>query len=176
MVAATPDGRSLALYVHSLAPGADRARDHARRVRELAASAHVENATVTVWGTEVGLSTTAIRTPEGKAILDRIGEFRAWAHDRDRTELAFVESRTVRASVTGETYTALGLPESCLAEYADGDLVHVAPVHDGTTAHTVEDRLARLETVVCEDRPPERDPRPDSDGTTDPGRAQAVTR
>lgn len=174
MVAATPGGRSLALYVHSLAPGDDRARGHARRVRELAATARVDDATVTVWGTEVGLSTTAFRTPEGKAILDRLGEFRAWATDQGGSMLPFFETRTVRAPVTGETHTALRLPRSCLAEYADGELVHVAPFSDGSTAHTVEDRLAHLETLAGEDRPPERDRTPDGDGTT-PDRAETVT-
>lgn len=168
MVAATPGGRSLELYVRSLSPGDESTRAHARRVRDLASSARVDDATVTEWGSEIGLSTTAFRTPEGKAILDRIGQFRAWAAGRDRTMLPFFEARAVRAPVTGETHTALRLPASCLAEYADGQLVHVAPCRDGTAVHTVEARLDRLEASP-DDRSPDRDHAPDA------GRAQTVT-
>lgn len=175
MVAATPGGRSLELYVRSLTSGDDPARAHARRVRDLASSRHYDDAAITVWGSEIGLSTTAFRTPEGKTILDRIGEFRAWADGRDRTMLPFFETRAVRAPVTGETHTALRLPVSCLAEYADGELVHVAPSHDGQAAHTVEDRLARLEARIADDRPPERDRSLEGDRASDSERARTVT-
>lgn len=156
MVAPTPGGRVLELYVRTLTAGDDPAPAHARRVRDLAATARYDAAAITVWGSEVGLSTTALRTPEGKCLLDRIGEFRAWAAARDLTMRPFFETRTVRAPDTGESQAALGLPVACLAEYEDDELIHVAPYHDGTATCTVADRLARLDVAVREDCPPAR--------------------
>lgn len=145
MVPGQSDGRSIELFVRSLEPAAAPGPDHAGRVRALAAAGRVADANVTVWGTEVGLSTTAVRTPRGKCILDRVAELRAWADERDVTVVPFFESREVTSSVTGEAYTALRLPVSCLAEYDGGELVHVAPYTDGTAVCSVDDRLRRLE-------------------------------
>jgi len=145
MVSGTSDGRTLELFVRSLSPGETGGVDHARRARTLAATGRVADASVTVWGEEVGLSTTAIRTPMGRAILDRVAELRSWADDRDVTMVPFFESRDVTSEMTGESYTAMRLPVSCLAEYVDGELVHVAPYTDGTAVHSVDDRLAHLE-------------------------------
>lgn len=157
MVAATSGGRSLELYVRSLSPADDPAIAHAHRVRDLASSAPYDGASITVWGSEVGLSTTAFRTPEGKCILDRIGEFRSWAADRNLTMLPFFETRAVTAPETGESHAALRLPVACLAEYEDEELVHVTPYHNGTAACTVADRLDRLEGETRDDRQPATD-------------------
>jgi hypothetical protein len=146
MVSGTSDGRTLELFVRSLASGEDSGPAHAQRVRALAAAGDVREASITVWGEEVGLSTTAIRTPMGKAILDDVAALRSWVDERDVTMVPFFESRQVTADVTGEAYTALRLPVSCLAEYVDGELVHVAPHTDGTSVCTVDDRLQRLES------------------------------
>lgn len=152
MTEGTSDGRSLELYVRSLTPADGPATDHARRVRDLAGSGRISEASVSVWGSEVGLATTAFRTPAGKWILDRVATFRSWADERELTMVPFFESRTGRSSVTGESYTALRLPVTCLAEYEDGELVHVAPHYDGTVACTVGDRLRRLEDAGGTDR------------------------
>lgn len=158
MVAATPGGRRLELYIRSLSPNDGATVEHAERVRDLAASERYDEAAITVWGTEVGLSTTAIRTASGKCVLDRIASFRAWADERNLTMDPFFETRTVTAPVTGESHATLGLPVSCLAEYEDGELVHAVPYHDGTVSWTVADRLDQLE-AACEDVPASDDAR-----------------
>lgn len=145
MAPGTPDERRLELYVRSLSAGATPAADHAERVRALASDGRVADADVLVWGEEVGLSTTAFRTRIGKAILDRIAAFRAWADERGGTMHPFFETRSVTGSVTGETYASIRLPVACLAEYADGELVHVAPHRAGGGTCTVRDRLRYLE-------------------------------
>lgn len=145
MASGTSDDHSLELFVRSLSSGETGGIDYARRVRELAAAGRVRDASVTVWGDEVGLSTTAIRTPAGKCILDRVAVLRSWTDGRGVTMVPFFETREVTSSVTGESYTALRLPVYCLAEYVDDELVHVAPYTDGTAVCTVDDRLRRLE-------------------------------
>lgn len=153
MVTGTPDRRRLELYVRSLSAADTPAEDHARRVRALASDGHVAEGAVLVWGQEVGLSTTAFRTRIGKCILDRIGTFRAWAAERDASMEPFFTSRTVTGRVTGESYAALRLPVTCLAEYVGDDLVHVAPHRDASRTVTVADRLRELEPPATEERP-----------------------
>ena len=142
--------RRLELYVRSLSGGEPTASEHAQRVRTLAASGQVADATVLVWGEEVGLSTTAFRTRVGKCILDRVASFRAWAEERGGSMTPFFDARTVTGTVTGECYASLRLPVSCLAEYEAGDLVHVAPYRAGSTTCTVEDRLRHHERPAGE--------------------------
>jgi hypothetical protein len=149
----TPGGRRLELFVRSLAPAHGPAADHAERVRALAAADRVAAADVFVWGEEVGLSTTAFRTPVEKCVLERVAAFRAWAADRGATMEPFFETRDVRGTITGESYTTLRLPASCLAEYVDSDLVHVAPVREGSRTVAVGDRLRELEPPAAGDRP-----------------------
>lgn len=143
--------RRLELYVRSLSGGDPTASEHARRVRNLAARDRVAEATVLVWGEEVGLSTTAFRTRVGKCILDRVAGFRAWAGERGGSMTPFFDARTVTGTVTGETYSSLRLPVSCLAEYEDGDLVHVAPYRAGSTTCTVAERLRHHEGPAREE-------------------------
>ena len=144
MVPRSSDGRRLELYVRTLSAAASPAVDHAERVRDLAAAGRVVDADVLMWGDEVGLSTTAFRTGVGKTILDRVAAFRAWADDRGATMAPFFETRTVTGGVTGESYATMVLPMACLAEYRDGELIHVAPYRAGDGTCTVADRLRYL--------------------------------
>jgi hypothetical protein len=151
MVPQTLDERRLELYVRSLSAGAAAAADTAERVRSLATAGQVAGADVVVWGEEVGLSTTAFRTGEGKYILDRIATFRAWVDERGATMTPFFEARSVNGTITGEAYTSIRLPVACLAEYADGELVHVAPYRAGDGTCSVDDRLQYLEGPAVAD-------------------------
>lgn len=151
MDSATGD-RRLELYVRSLSGGEPTASEQAQRVRNLAATGRVADATVLVWGEEVGLSTTAFRTRVGKCILDRVASFRAWAQERGGSMRPFFDARTVTGTITGERYSSLRLPVSCLAEYEDGDLVHVAPYRAGTTTCTVGERLRHHERPAGEEK------------------------
>jgi len=145
MATATTRSRSVELFVRSLSPSASPAPAHVERVRDLRGDDAIEEVTVTVWGREIALSTTARRTDPGGHIHDRIASFRAWAADNDVTMAPFFETRDITSTITGEEYAALSLPVSCLAEYEDGELVHVAPYCTGDAVCCVADRLDRLD-------------------------------
>lgn len=70
----------------------------------------------------------------------------------------FFDSRVTTSRVTGEEYTTLRLPMVVMAEYEDGDVVHVTPHETDGSVRTVEDRSDRLEESIIAG-PPER-PRP----------------
>ncbi|QLH80484.1 HTH domain-containing protein [Halosimplex pelagicum] len=154
MPTASSPARSVALFVRSLSPTETPAPRHADRVRALEAGDRVEEASVTVWGSEVELSARARRTPIGKCVLDRVADFRAWADERGVSMEPFFDTREVSASLTGEEYAALRLPVTCLAEYEGDELVHVAPYTTGEAVCSVADRLRRLDEDdgVDEDR------------------------
>lgn len=143
-----PEPRRLELYVRSLSPDATRTpvETQLERLRELESSTEDLTLSVTVWGREIGLSTTAARTDAGRHVLDRIGAFRHWAEGEDLSLDPFFEPREVRSSVTGENYTSLVLPVSCLAEYSDDELCHVAPYATSTAVCSVADRISTLES------------------------------
>jgi len=145
MPTASARSRSVALFVRSLSPTETPAPRHADRVRALETDGRVEAASVTVWGSEVELSARARRTPAGKCVLDRVADFRAWADERGVSMTPFFETREVSSSLTGEEYTALRLPVTCLAEYDGDELVHVAPYSTGEAICSVADRLRRLD-------------------------------
>ncbi|MFB6310055.1 MAG: HTH domain-containing protein [Salinirussus sp.] len=117
---------------------------HAARVRALDQAGVVADATVIVWGGEIGLSSTALRTPTGKCILDKLAAFRAWATEQEGTMAPFLETRTVTGDVTGEAYTAVRPPATVLAEYVADELVHVAPYRKNSIDCSVADRLEQL--------------------------------
>jgi hypothetical protein len=126
---------------------------------------------VSVWGREVGLSTTAARTDAGEFVLDRVAAFREWADAHDVCVETFFETREVDSGLTGESYTALVLPVVCLAEYRDDEVHHVAPYTTGSAVHTVADRISALETAVdvpSTDRTPVDEPAPPHRALTTP--------
>ena len=136
---------SVELFVRSLSPVQSPVTEHVDRIRDLQGPDGIESASITVWGDEVGLSTTAYGKEGGRAILDRVAEFRSWADSRDLEIEPFFERRSVTSDLTGESYAALRLPVSCLAEYAGDELVHVTPHCTGNAVCSVADRLSRLE-------------------------------
>lgn len=145
MAEPTPGRRSIALFVRSLSPTETPATSHAERVRALADAGRVADASVTVWGREIELSARARRSPAGQCVLDHVADFRAWADERGVSMEPFFETREVSSSLTGEEYAALRLPVTCLAEYADDELIHVAPYSTGEAICSVADRLRRLD-------------------------------
>lgn len=148
MATATPADRSLELFVRSLSPTEAPATDHVDRVRTFAADGRVADATVTVWGDEVGLAETPRRTATGRFILERVAALRAWAADNDVGVAPFFRTREVATTVTGETFTAMRLPVCCLAEYRDCEVVHVTPHLADDRTVTVADRLQQLERAA----------------------------
>jgi len=145
----TTDPRRVELFVRSLSPRTGRSPPETQldRLRRLAEEDTVD-LSVSVWGREVGLSTTAARTDAADFILDRVADFRDWSDTHDVCVETFFETREVESGLTGESHTALVLPVVCLAEYRDDELCHVAPYTTGTAVHTVADRISALESDI----------------------------
>ena len=143
------DSRRVELFVRSLSPQSGRspAVTQLEGLRALADEGAID-LSVSVWGREVGLSTTAARTDAGQFVLDRVAAFREWADARGVCVESFFETREVESELTGESYTALLLPMVCLAEYRDEKLRHVAPYTTDSAVHTVADRVTALEAAV----------------------------
>jgi len=139
-------GSRVELHVRSLSPDEGRGPQSAvlEELRRLDDADRIGELSVSVWGRQISLSTTAAGTNEGQAILERIGAFRSWARSTGGTLEPFLKTREATSSITGETHTALVLPTMLLAEYHDGELVHVAPHADDDAVTTVADRLETL--------------------------------
>lgn len=133
------------LFVRSLSPPAGRnpARMQLSRLRRLDEAGALD-LSVSVWGREVALSTTAARTDAGQSVLARVADAREWADDRGVCVDPFFETRAVTSTLTGEAYTALVLPVACLFEYRGGELSHVAPYTTDSAVHSVADRVRTL--------------------------------
>lgn len=144
MATPAPATRSVALFVRSLSPTETPAPHHVERVRDLEDAGRVTDASIRVWGHEVALSSRTHHGGPETFVLDRIADFRAWADEHDVSMEPFFDSREVSASLTGEEYAALRLPVTCLAEYEDDKLVHVAPYSTGDAICSVADRLHAL--------------------------------
>lgn len=137
--------RRIELCVRSLTSRTDRAQGQAiDRLRRLEATGAIDGLSIRIWGEEVALSTTAVETDRGRDILQRVGAFREWAAHNDVSLSPFFESREKTSRITGEEYATLRLPTLVMVEYADGDVVHVAPHEGDSGVYTVEDRLASL--------------------------------
>lgn len=140
--------RRVELFVRSLAPEAGGTRTHHERLRELAGEGPIEQFSVCVWGDEVALSTTASRAEVGTSVLRRVASFREWAASEGVSVDPFFEVRETQSSITGEEYASLLLPAYCLAEYQEGELVHVAPYAADGAVCSVPDRIRRLEAAA----------------------------
>lgn len=81
--------------------------------------------------------------------------FHAWAREHDRTLEPAFRTRTVRSMVSDEGYDVITFPVLCVAVYADGSLVAVAPSTDPRTdsTYTVLDCIDDLEATVGASRP-----------------------
>jgi hypothetical protein len=76
--------------------------------------------------------------------------FWTWANEHDRTLEPAFRTRTVRSMVSDGSYEVITFPVLCVAVYADGSLVEVAPSTDLTTdrTYTVRDCLEDLEASI----------------------------
>lgn len=133
------------LYVRSLCPrGSHRRQERVfERLDSLDETDRISGFSVTVWGRRIEAG--ASHTEQGRTIRTRLDEFEQWARQADVSLRSFYQSRTVESEMLGETVSAITLPVMGMAEYVDGELVHVAPCTDGDTVRSVEDRLSRLE-------------------------------
>jgi len=140
-------GSRVELYVRSLSPDDGRGPQSAvlEELRHLDEVGRVDELSVTVWGRQVGLSTTAARTDAGEAILETIAGFRSWAAQHDRSLDPFLRTQETTSQITGESHTAIVLPTMLLAEYRDDSVTHVAPNARDGSIETVADRLEALQ-------------------------------
>ncbi|MFB6183732.1 MAG: HTH domain-containing protein [Haloarculaceae archaeon] len=140
----TPKPR-IELYVRSLLPDGAHERQDAviERLRDLEASGDVEDFSVIVWGKQVSRESAAGHTETGRYVLNRVAEFEQWALSHNVSLSSFYQTQAVGDD--GDASTAITLPVMGLAEYADGQLRHVAPCTVGDTIHTIVDRLDGLE-------------------------------
>jgi len=146
---ATHTGTRVELYVRSLSPDEGRGPQSAvlETLRHLEDENRIDELSVSIWGRQIALSTTAAQTDEGRAILETIESFRSWARATDRSLEPLLETREITSSVRNETRVSLVLPTILLAEYdGDGELIHVTPHMADGSVTTVADRLETLGT------------------------------
>ena len=137
----------LELYVRSLS--ASEARTEQETVVEQLATlverGLIDEYSVDVWGEELCQTGAIAETEPGRAALELVAEFRAWAEATGRSLTPFFERRTVHRSLTGEgSRLIIKLPVMTLAAYRDGELTFVAPCREGETVHSVGSLLDEL--------------------------------
>ncbi|MEF8852593.1 MAG: HTH domain-containing protein [Haloarculaceae archaeon] len=135
------------LYVRSLLPDGAHGRQESviERLERLDAEDGIADFSVIVWGKQVAPESAGAHTEEGEYILNRVAEFKQWALSNNVSLESFYQRQTVENETSDRSYDAMILPVMGLAEYADGELVHVAPCTDGRVVHTITDRLDRIE-------------------------------
>jgi hypothetical protein len=140
--------RTVELYVRSMSPdGAQNRQEQViERLQRLDREDEIADFSVVVWGKQISRESAAASTDEGTYILNRVAEFKQWALSNNVSLDAFYQRRRVENELTGEAYTTLTLPVMGLAEYEDGELVHVAPCTEGDVVTRIVDRLDSLET------------------------------
>lgn len=129
--------RTVELYVRALAPRAGRERvDRVRaELVRLADEGAVTDYSVTIWG-------DALPVGGDHALVDRVATFRSWAAETDARLVGVEKKRT--GTLVDDLETVWTLPALALAEYDDGELVHVTPHERDGAVHTVDDRLGTL--------------------------------
>ncbi|WP_267639400.1 HTH domain-containing protein [Haloarchaeobius amylolyticus] len=141
------DTRTAELWVRSHSPfgAAPERATVLDSLETLEEAGYFDDVAARLWGKRVGLSTMAARTEEGTEILDRVTDFRTWAERNDATIDQFFEKRMMDSQLVNESYLVQELPTLALAEYENGEVVHVAPCIIDGTLQTVEDRVATIE-------------------------------
>lgn len=152
---ATPGTISVELFVRSLSPrGAQTSLDATvERLHALDRRGTIEGFSLTVWGDRLRRE-SADNTAVGRAVLDRIERFEAWA-DRHDLSSCF-ERRDVRSTITGDRHTDIVLPVLCIAVYENDRLGCVAPwmSADGDRTHTIEDCIDAIADPTAIDAHP----------------------
>jgi hypothetical protein len=134
------------LWIRSFTPVGTGGQQEAAvdRLRELEAAGRLDDLTVRMWNKQMRRNGPASYTEEGAGVFDAVDRFANWAVDNDRSLAPFFEERDQTCEFTGEHDSVLVLPNVALAEYADGELVHLTPHTDGDAQVTVAQRLDEL--------------------------------
>ena len=140
---ANPD--RVELFVRSLCPeDATHQQNYVLdQLQALEDAGRIEDLSILIWGRRIE-PRLAQRTAEGRHLLDRLSAFEQWERESDASLDAFDWQRPVTNMVSDESVSVITLPTLALAEYADGDLTHVAPCRRDGTVHRVTDRISRL--------------------------------
>jgi hypothetical protein len=143
------------LWIRSFAPvgGDERQEAAVQRLQELHDEDRLADLTVRMWGKKLRRSSAATYTEEGQVVVERFETFREWAAAEDRSLTPFFEERAESCEFTGESDDVIVLPSVALAEFRDGDLVHLAPHVDGDRRVSVEDRIDELREAAPADAP-----------------------
>jgi hypothetical protein len=150
--AAREEERTVELCVRSLSETFVQAQQRSAidRLAELSAAGAIDAFDIQVWGRQLVLSATTIRTDSGRRFLDRFKRIRTWAAGQDVSLAPFFEVREISAELTDEEFTVVAFPVSALVEYVDGEIVSVTPHRTENQVYSVPDRLADLEATVPE--------------------------
>lgn len=137
----------LELYVRSLS--ASEARTEQETVVEQLATLVerdlIDEYSVEVWGKELCPTGVMAQTEPGRATLELVSEFQAWAEEAGYSLTPFFERSTVHRSLTHEeSLLVIRLPVMTLAAYQDGELTFVAPCREGETVYSVRNILDEL--------------------------------
>lgn len=144
------------LFVRSLASRTGRQDQILDRLDHLETAGHIDSFDVHIWGEEISLSSSAVETARGKAVLERISEFRQWANRNEVSLDRFFENRERTSRLTGKEQTTLRLPGLAMAEYEGDELEAVTPHIREGSVRTVSDRLAMLSNGTEENSQQER--------------------
>jgi hypothetical protein len=144
------DSPSVDLYLRSLSPPAgthDQQAEVIDRLSELSSSDRLDGLSVSVWGERVCLCEVCAGTGSGRAVLDRLEEFRSWAGTVEEAELPF-EHRTIRSEYTRTEQGVIVPPCVTMAVYSGDTLVGVFPHSVSDETRTVSDALEALEAAL----------------------------
>ena len=140
--------RRVELYVRSLAPsGTHRQQDAVvRRLDELLGERVVDDYDVRVWGDRICHTSASARTADGRHVQNRLARIERWADETGRSLDGVYREVERESTITDESWTEVRFPEIALAEFVDGELVHLAPCHDEEADELirVSDRLSEL--------------------------------
>ncbi|RQG96605.1 HTH domain-containing protein [Natrarchaeobius chitinivorans] len=150
---ASPSPRTVELWIRSFAPATtgptqERALE---RLENVESTSGIEATEVRIWGPKVERTERSRRIPQLRRIQERLDSFEAWATRTGRRLEPFFRRCHGESTIAGERHDVHRLPTVALAEFEDGDIVHVAPCLDGDRTVDVFDRFDELERRYRDD-------------------------
>jgi len=118
-----------------------------QRLESLAGTDHLDRVSRHAWMHELTPDADDEWCEHARATYSRFFE---WARENGRTLEPGFRTRIVRSIASDESYDVITFPVLCVAVYADGTLVQVAPSTDPVTdsTYTVVDCIDDLETTA----------------------------
>ena len=141
---------SVHVFVRSMAPpGGGHAEQVAvlERLSALDDHGRVDDWSVTIWGERLCECEVCTATDTGRAVTERMREFRKWAGRVDGEIVLPFERREVTSELAGTEIEALVPPRLTIAVYADDELARVYPCTADGTHHSVTEGLDWLESA-----------------------------